>query len=75
MSLLFADLAWAWRMFRVRRIRRGLLFGARQTYDDAIRPSVGSDIIAYPDAVYYIQPCDMLRAAVYVERKVPSWRS
>lgn len=69
MSDIFDDIAWAWRMFRTRRIRRGLPFSHRQVYDRAIRPSSSSGcIVAYPDAFYYVQKRDMVRAAASVER-------
>lgn len=68
MSDIFDDIAWAWRMFRVRRIRRTLLFSRRSVYDKALRPSAGSAIVAYPDAIYFVQHHDMLRAARAVER-------
>lgn len=63
MSLLLKDLAWAWRMFRIRRIRRGLRFSLRKAYDNALRPSSGSNIVSYPDAIYFFEKHDMVRAA------------
>lgn len=68
MSDMFDDIAWAWRMIKVRRIRRGLIFSARKAYDTALRPSSGSEIVRYPDALYYVQTRDMIRAAASVER-------
>jgi hypothetical protein len=72
MSLLMDDLAWAWRMLQARRIRRGLIFSRRKAYDDALRPSAGSSIIGYPDAFYYVQKHDMMRAATLAERLRPT---
>lgn len=69
MSDILDDVAWAWRMLRIRRIRRGLLFSRRMAYDNALRPSTGSDVIAYPDAIYYVHTRDMIRAAVSAERE------
>jgi hypothetical protein len=57
------DLAWVWRMFKIRRARRSLFFSQRKAYDEALRPSVGSGVVAYPDAFYYVQEHDMQRAA------------
>lgn len=62
MSDIFDDLSWAWRMLKIRRTRRKLLFSSRSMYDQELRPSIGSGTIAYPDAFYYIQAHDVDRA-------------
>jgi len=67
MSLLMNDLAWAWRMFKIRRVRRGLRFSLRRSYDEALRPSSGSAVVSYPDAFYFIEQRDVMRARGAVE--------
>lgn len=48
---------------RARAWRRGLLFSQRQKFDDALRPSIGTNsVITYPDALYHITIDDLTRA-------------
>lgn len=68
MTTFLNDLAWAWRMFKIRRIRRELRFSLRKAYDEALRPSSGSAIVSYPDAIYFIEKQDMMRARGAAER-------
>lgn len=57
------DVAWAIDMFRVRRLRRRLLFSRREIFDNEVRPKVdGGAVIAHPDAIYLAGRADIERA-------------
>jgi hypothetical protein len=59
------DWRWAANMKRARAHRRELMFGARERFDEAIRPRLTANtVIAYPDAIYHIDVDDLCRAMV-----------
>lgn len=59
----FQDIAWAIDMFRVRRLRRRLLFSRREIFDNEVRPKLdGGTVIAHPDAIYLAGRADIQRA-------------
>ena len=66
----FSDFRWAMNAMRARRYRRRLLFAERQRFDSILRPILGEQgdksIIAYPDAIYHMRPCDLQRAISFV---------
>ena len=55
---LFHDIAWAYRMFRIKRLRDKMYFGRRLRFDDALRlrKRLPNDLVAvsYPDAIYMV---------------------
>lgn len=70
-----ADFRWAMNMLSVRRARRRMGFSRRLAFDDALRPRIGGsqwhtdagvinrqDVIAYPDALYFVTADDVIRA-------------
>jgi hypothetical protein len=67
LSQYFRDLAWAWRMVRCRRYRRGLLFSRRLVFDKALRRTFDGSRYTYPDAFYAIDEFEVQRAIESVE--------
>lgn len=65
----FRDLRWLLNMWRARRVRDNLGFSARVKFDNELRPRLGiqsitepEQVIAYPDALYYVEWKDVRRA-------------
>jgi hypothetical protein len=56
------DWAWAARVRRARRARRGLSFSGRARFDAALRPRLRQEpglVVAYPDAFYHVRDEDL----------------
>ncbi len=62
MKQLLDDLLWSWRMFKVRRYRRNLLFARRLYFDETLRRPVQGGTVMYPDAIYEARVDDFQRA-------------
>ena len=56
------DWAWAWRVRRVRALRRRLTFSRRLAFDREFQPLIDGGRIAYPDAFYHTKREDWERA-------------
>lgn len=65
---------WLWCMWKVQRVyrKRGLLFSQRMKFLEELRPFVNASEqarIAYPDAIFWITPADVKRAALSVTER------
>lgn len=67
------DRRWAANVRRARSFRRGLSFSQRETFDTALRRRLPrpyhderDDIVAYPDAFYFVTIKDLCRAIAAV---------
>ena len=59
------EICWLWAMWRAKRIyrARGTMFSHRLNFMEHLRPFIGQETrIAYPDAIFWIEPKDVTRA-------------